>query len=355
MPNGNPYHSSSSANPRVGILFNAPSKAPRGEDIDFVAEAEVEEQVGAVENALARLGYMHRRLPIKEGKDLLDLIREIKAFKPDVVVNLSEGAFGDSHMAMNVPSILELMRIPYTGSTPLTLGITQDKGLTKDILKARGIPTPRYEILRNFSEWRGSLEYPLFVKPLMEDASLGISRKSYVRSEEELRSRVAYVNETYGQPAIVEEYIAGRELNIAILGNEEPMVLPISEILFSFSEEPMIVDYAAKWLKDSEAYRKTVPVCPARLEEPVKKRVEEVALEAYKSLYCRDYARVDIRLKDGIPYVLEVNANPDIAPDAGYARSLKAAGITFEEFVERLIAFALERDRKRAFPGFRKV
>ncbi|MEM3018735.1 MAG: ATP-grasp domain-containing protein [Candidatus Bathyarchaeia archaeon] len=347
MPKGNRCHPYDVTNMKVGIVFNAPSKAPRGEDIDYVAELEIEEQVEAVEKALTKLGFTYRRLPLEErgdgAKDLMDLIEAIKAFEPDVVVNLCEGAFGDSHLAMNVPSILELLRIPYTGSTPLTLGITQDKGLTKDILKAKGIPTPGYEILRSFSEWRGSLDYPLFVKPLMEDASLGISRKSYVRNEEELRRQVAYVNERYRQPAIVEEYIAGRELNVAILGNDEPEVLPISEIIFGFSEEPRIVDYAAKWFKDSEEYRKTVPICPAGLEAAIKNRVEAVALEAYRSLYCRDYARVDIRLKDGTPYVLEVNANPDIAPEVGFARSLKAAGISFEEFVGRIIAFALER------------
>jgi len=326
---------------KVGILFNLPSKQVRGEDIDYIAESEVMDQVSAVEGALQRLGFKYQTFPLRD--DIGSLIQELKLYKPHVVVNLCEGAFGDSHLEMHVPSILELLRIPYTGSPPLALGICQNKGLTKALLVANGVPTPNYVVLDSYEEWRGGLDYPLFVKPLMEDASLGISKKSFVKDDFELEKQVRYIRETYRQPALVEEYIAGRELNVAILGYRHLEVLPISEILFDFSDEPKIVDYPAKWLKKSEEYRRTRPVCPAELDPSLREEVAKIALKAFKILGCRDYARVDIRLRGRKPYVLEVNPNPDISPEAGFARSLKAAGISFEEFVRRIIFFALER------------
>ncbi|MEM2876291.1 MAG: ATP-grasp domain-containing protein [Candidatus Bathyarchaeia archaeon] len=330
---------------KVGVLFNLPTKPSRGEEIDYIAEAGIEDQVEAVQDALMRLDLQHQLFPL-EG-DVEALVRALKLHKPDVVINLCEGVFGDSHLEMYVPSLLELLGIPYTGSPPLTLGLCQDKSLTKDILKANEIPTPKYRVLSSLENWRGEIDYPLFVKPLREDASLGISRESFVRGYLELKNRVEYINKRYMQPALVEEYVEGRELNVAVFGNEEPTILPISEILFDFVDEPRIVDYSAKWLRESDEYRKTKPVCPAKLEQPTEEVVERVAVKSYRVLGCRDYARVDIRLKGNIPYVLEVNPNPDISPDAGFARSLKAAGISYEEFVKTVLSFALERKKLR--------
>jgi len=330
-------------NPKVGVLYNLPAEPFRGEGIDHVAEAEVEEQAEGVKEALEKLGLQHQLFPLTD--DITGLIEALRLHRPDVIINLCEGAFGDSHQEMNVPSLLELLELRYTGSPPLTLGICQDKGLTKDVLNANGIPTPKYQVLTTIQDWNGRIDYPLFVKPLKEDASIGISNRSYVRDYEELSAQVHYINTQYRQPALVEEYVAGRELNVAILGNEEPRVLPVSEILFGFRQEPKIVGYSAKWFRQSEEYEKTKPVCPADLVESVRSKVETIALRAYRLLGCRDYARVDIRLRDDLPYVLEVNPNPDISREAGFVRSLKAAGIPHEEFVAEIVLFALARGR----------
>ncbi len=329
---------------RVGILFNVPVGPKKGRDVDYLAEVEVLDQVRAVEDAVVRLGFHCELFPLRD--DLEDVIKSLKARRPDVVVNLAEGYMGDSNLEMHVPSILEILGIPYTGSAPLALGMCQDKGLAKEVMKANGIPTPKHQVMSTFEEPKG-LDFPLIVKPLREDASIGITQSSFVRNLAELERQVKYVNEVYGQPALVEEYVEGRELNVSILGNEKPMVLPISEIIFEPGYEPRIVDYAAKWLKDSEEYAKTKPVCPAELSDELKQRVEEVAIKAFKALRCRDYARDDMRLEveSGTPYVLEVNPNPDVSPDAGFARSLRAAGIPFERFVEMIINFALSRGR----------
>ena len=325
----------------VGLLYNVPATPPRGEAVDYVAEREVEEQVDAVDDALDRLGLAHQRFPLTE--DVERLVKGLKAYAPAVVINLCEGAFGDSRFEMNVPSILELLRVPYTGSSPLALGLCQNKGLAKAILRTRGIPTPDYQILNRFDEWSGDLTYPLFVKPVREDGSLGITKACFVQDDVALKHRVEYVLTRYQQPALVERYIVGRELNVALLGNPRPDVLPISEIVFTSSEEPKIVDYSAKWLRESDEYRMTVPTCPADLPPSTRAAVASWAWEAYQALCCRDYARIDIRLKDAVPYVLEVNPNPDLSLDAGFVRSLKAAGISYEAFIERLIGFALAR------------
>ncbi|MBS7654729.1 ATP-grasp domain-containing protein [Candidatus Bathyarchaeota archaeon] len=331
---------------KIGILFNSPMKPQKGEEIDYLAEAEVLDQVNAVKDALVKLGFQYQLFQLKDSIE--EIIRALKLHKPDVVVNLCEGFMGDSSLEMHVPSILEILGIPYTGSNPLTLGLCQDKGLAKAILKANDIPTPKYQIMRHFESLKCELNFPLFVKPMKEDASIGISRRSFVRNIEELKSQVEYVNSIYGQPALIEEYIRGREFNVSIVGNDEPVVLPISEIIFDFRDEPKIVDYAAKWLKESEEYVKTKPVCPAELDEETRVKIEGVALKAYKALRCRDYARVDMRLENltKTPYVLEVNPNPDISPEAGFTRSLRAAGIPFEVFIRQLILFALKRAGK---------
>jgi D-alanine-D-alanine ligase len=326
---------------KVAVLFNSPVKPSRGEDIDYVADAEVEEQVETVEGVLEKLEIEHERLPLRESVE--SFVEELKAYSPDVAINLCESAFGDSHLEMNVPLILELLKIPYTGSPPLTLGLCQNKGLTKDVLKAKKIPTPQYQVLNRFEDWKDKLSYPLFVKPLSEDGSIGITKESFVRNDGELEKRVDYIIKRYRQPALMEKYIHGRELNIAIFDNTKMQVLPISEIIFEFSDEPKIVDYSAKWLKESEEYKKTVPICPTELEPSLLNLVERTALQAYAAMGCRDYARIDIRLERRTPYVLEVNPNPDISRDGGFFRSLRTAGISFEEFIQEIICSALRR------------
>jgi len=333
---------------RVGILFNAVTDFVQEGDVDYISYVDVLEQAQAVENALQKLGFHHQTFVLED--DIESIIHALKLYGPDVIINLCEAALGESHLEMNVPCLLELLRIPYTGSAPLTLGICQNKGLTKEILRTIGVPTPKYQLVGSFDEWKGHVPYPLIVKPLKEDASLGITRDSYVRNDEELNRQVRYVVGLYGQPALVEEYVDGRELNVSILGYENPQALPISEITFDFDDdEPRIVSYPAKWIKESEEYKKTRPICPAKLEPSTEEKVRTVALMAYKALYCRDYARVDIRLRDNVPYVLEINPNPDISPDAGFARSLKTAGIPYEEFVRKIITFALDRKQGQRF------
>jgi D-alanine-D-alanine ligase len=189
--------------------------------------------------------------------------------------------------------------------------------------------------------------FPTIVKPLHEDGSLGISRESVVYDHKALIKQIRYVIDQYQQPALVEEFVEGRELNVGLMETDGKVgVLPISEI--DYSEFPVgvprICGYEAKWVTESPEYQKSKPICPAPLESVMKKKVEHIAVKVFKLFGCRDYARVDLRVdEDGRIYVLEVNPNPDISPQSGMARALKAQGTTYAEFVGNLLERALRR------------
>ncbi|MBE0595833.1 MAG: ATP-grasp domain-containing protein [Desulfuromonadales bacterium] len=328
----------------VAICFNrVPSRLLRGEAADRLSEEGAEIEALAVHRALEQLGYRPVMLPL--GEELASFIAALQRIAPDVVFNLCEGFWGDSRKEMHVAALFELLGIPFTGASPLALGLTQDKVRTKELLLHHRLPTPRY-FLANPGEpvaLPGDLAYPLFVKPRAEDASLGVTAASVVVTAEELRQRIDYIHRTYRQGALVEEYIEGREINAAVLGNAPGEALPLSEIRFSPYLPRAIVSYEGKWQEGSGEYAGTEPVCPAPLLPEEESLLREVARRACQQLDCRDYARVDIRLRDGIPYILEINANPDISPDAGLARAAGVAGIAYPHLIDRILQMALQR------------
>jgi D-alanine-D-alanine ligase len=330
---------------KVALLYNLFERLQKGEEKDSLAEDAIVEDIGAAEEAVRSLGHQCFVMAIRD--EILTVIHWLKEIRPDVVFNLCESVYGNTCWEMNIPSLLDLFRIPYTGSSPLTLGLCQDKGKVKDILLSQGILTPRYKIFdRGADHLKGDV-FPIIVKPLHEDGSLGISGESVVFDDEALRRQIQYVIEMYRQPALVEEFIDGRELNVGLLEtNGKVEALPISEIDYSEFPEgvPRICGYEAKWVTESSEYQKSKPICPAPLEEVIKKRVEQIAVKVFKLFGCRDYARVDIRLdRNGKIYVLEVNPNPDISPGSGMSRAIKAQGMTNTEFIGGLLEKALQR------------
>ncbi len=248
---------------------------------------------------------------------------------------------------MNFAGLLELLNLCYTGAPPLTLGICQSKILTKKILTSLKIKTPKFKLLKSLDmPLNLGLRYPLIVKPVYEDASVGIDNNSVVDNIDSLKKRIKYLFNYLNQPVLVEEFIPGRELNIAILGDENPVVLPISEIDFSNLPEGFhhIVSFQAKWDPYHITYHKTIPICPAPLEENIRKEVEQIALKCFKAVGCRDYARVDMRLsKDNELYVLEINPNPDLQEDAGFMRSASYAGYSYDTTLKMIVGFAFNR------------
>jgi D-alanine-D-alanine ligase len=276
------------------------------------------------------------------------LITAINSYSPDIIFNFVESVEGVSTYEYCVAGLYQLLGYNFTGNLPYSLGNCLNKERTKNILRAYGIATPESMTLsypEKISEKEFKLNYPVILKLLKEDASIGISEFSVVHNYKDLTKQLAFLQRTYKQEILIEEFIDGRELNAAVLGNS---VLPISEIEFKTlpSGLPKIVTYDGKWMEDSVYYENTKPVCPAILNDKIKKRVEKTALLAFEAMGCRDYARVDIRLNsEGIPFVIEVNPNPDISSDSGFARAAAAAGMPYTEMLHCIANFALNRKR----------
>lgn len=312
-----------------------------------LSEVGVLEEREHVAQSLERSGY--EASVFNMNGHVQRLIDFIKEKKPDLIFNLCESLGNQSVHEMHVAGLYELLGVPYTGAGAFALGSCLNKVRTKEILMAHRIKTPRFTLfsrLDDISIDDHNLSFPLIVKPSREDASTGIYSNSVVNTAADLRERVGHILTKFRQPALVEEYIEGRELNVAVIGNKPPMTLPISEIDFSgFPPHlPKIVTYNAKWMEGTDEFRGTVGVCPAPIDESVAEEMRRIALKAFAIMGCRDYARVDMRLtKNHVPYVLEVNPNPDISDDAGFARSARTCGFTFDQMVGKIVHHAFER------------
>jgi D-alanine-D-alanine ligase len=324
----------------------APRKPSPTQQMIDLSEVGVLEEMMDIKAALDLLGY--RTSILNVDSDIDRLYNYLRNEKPDLVFNLVESLENEAAQEMNVAGLYELLRIPYTGAGPLALGTALNKPRVKEILSSAGIRTPKFQVFEPAARivLRADIPYPLIVKPAREDASAGIAEESVVYSPAELRKRIHYIFEEFEQPALVEQYIDGRELNVAILGNKPPVVFPISEIDFSGLTEGMhhIVSYEAKWMHGTVAYEGTKGVCPAPLSAAMELKLKTLALRCYELIGLRDYARVDIRLsRDNVPYVLETNPNPDISDDAGFARSARAQGYTFADTIGKIVEVALLR------------
>jgi D-alanine-D-alanine ligase len=345
---------------KVAVIFNEASpelyiKTPQKslDNADFVPYFEVDnltpiEEYEQIAERLSRKGLEAYTLNIKD--DIEILLKNIKKHKPDVVFNFVEIFKDNSRLEMNMVGLLELLGIPYTGAPPMALANCQSKILAKRLLNAVGIRTPQFMVIRKEqSHYRHKLNFPLIIKPAFEDASAGIENDSIVQSNKEMRGRINYVLSNFAQPALVEEFIEGRELNVAVMGDKNPVALPISEIDFSEMPEHLhnIVSYQAKWDPHHESYHKTIPICPSKLPQRIEKKAKDIAIKAFKTMNCRDYARVDIRLsKDKKLYVLEVNPNPDLTEGAGFMRSSEAAGYSYATTLKKIVNFAWKRRKK---------
>jgi D-alanine-D-alanine ligase len=312
-----------------------------------LSEVGVLEERESVERILQHSGYKTSLFNV--NGDIKRLIAFLEEKQPDLIFNLCESVGNESIHEMHVAGIYELLGIPYTGAGAFALGTCLNKVRTKEILSYHKIPTPRFALYKNIAEVNIDdleLNFPLIVKPSLEDASLGIENASIVENIAALRKRIRFIFQNYDQPALVEEYIQGRELNVAVIGNKRPIALPISEIDFSTLPEgyPKIVTYNAKWVEGTEEYAGTKGICPADVPIEVERRAKELALKAYRIMGLRDYGRIDMRLdKKNQLHVLEVNPNPDISDSAGFARSVRAYGFSPEEAINRIVEYALER------------
>jgi len=276
------------------------------------------------------------------------LIDRLRRERPDVVFNLFEGLADHNDTEAHVAGLLEWMGVPFTGCPYQTLCLARTKDLTKILLRGAGLPTPEFFVVEDLPVPACPIDWPVIVKPAEEDASVGLDQGSVVTGQDQLNERVAFLLQNYDGPVLVEQFIRGREFNVGLIELPDLQVLPIGEILF-VDDDPNywpIVTYDAKWKPDSRDYQSTPPRYPATVAPRLAERVNDLAKKAFRLLGCRDYARVDFRIKPpGKPYILEVNPNPDFSPTAGFAGGLQAAGMTLGQFAVELVQAALARGR----------
>jgi D-alanine-D-alanine ligase len=329
---------------RVIVLYNTDYAA------DVVDASSVELSARALCAALDEAGYATELAGI-HGVEASSVLAGVRAKRPDLVFNLCESMAGDARNEPTLAGLLELHGIPYTGADLLGLASCLHKQRTKEILTARGIATPPYRYLPDPAALDDAaldaLDYPWFVKLVHEDASVGITEQNLVRSAAALRARAGTLMREHRQGVIAERFVDGREVNVTLLGNgRELRVLPLHEIDFGAmpDDRPKIVSYAAKWDEAHVDYAGTKPV-PLRDASPaLVAAVEATARAAWAALGLRDYGRVDLRVDAaGTPWVIDVNPNCDISPDAGFARAAAAAGTSYVQLIDAIAMAAWRR------------
>jgi len=348
---------------KVAVIYNEPRNTasedhwlrrsdpgyhPPSKELVDASEIGVLEQMRSIASALRE--HRHEVIIFSADDDTQKLCSFLSYEQPEVIFNCCESILGQSKLEMNVAALYELFRIPYTGSPPLALGLALEKALAKAVFLANGIPTPRHQLFESdiLETIDSQLRFPLIVKPVHEDASIGIDANAIVQDATSLAKRIAFIQKEFEQPALVEEFIDGRELNVAVLAASDGkfIALPISEITFDKMPEgmPRIVSYVAKWVEESPLYQTTVPVCPANVPENIAQEARTIALRAANAVGLRDYGRVDMRLDaNGNLFVLEANPNPDISEDAGFMRAARTSGRTFASTINEILDRAVGR------------
>ncbi len=333
---------------------------------DEYAEWDSEETIAAVERALSACGEVIR---LEATQDFPERVRRER---PDIVFNIAEGATGVNREA-HVPAICEFFGIPYSGSDPFSLSLCLDKARTKEWLSYHRVPTAPFVLIRDAAELEsflggkrskngkkstsllgrplGSAGFPVFVKPVHEGSSKGITEKNFCRTPDELRAQGLFLLERYAQPVLVEEYLPGAEFTCAILGNgHAARVLPIVGINFDALPEGAVPVYGfeAKWLWDRPENPLEMFECPARIDGALAGEIERVALRAYEVLGCRDWSRIDVRLDAaGQPNVVEVNPLPGILPNpednSCFPKAARVAGMSYDDLIRSCLRAAAKR------------
>lgn len=317
---------------KIGILFDGMSA------LGVNPDGLILESVEAIEDAIADWGHQHVRIPVNPDGRWVERMRRGNF---DLAFNLCEGIDGVAAFEPMVISVLELFRIPFTGNCSTTAALCLRKNVVNTVLDRAGLPVPRWSLARR-GEKIQSVGYPAICKPAAEDASIGIEQRSVVRSGRALTERVRAMHERWDE-VIIQRYIDGREVNVGIVDGE---VLPIAEINFGGMPRGMwkIVSYQSKWITGSEEDLGATPTCPADLPASLTRELKRIALTAWKAVGGHGYGRADFRIdSDGRPWLLEVNPNPDIAPDAGLARMARAAGMDYNALVRRVCEAGLRQ------------
>ena len=331
---------------RIGVLYDFwwdDDEGREGEEPRPKRKAP-EEDVQEVYEALKKAGHNPVFLRLDGTRQSL---RELAESETDLVFNLVESFAGDDRYDTNVAAYLELLGRRFTGTGSHGLYLAQDKALAKKIFAFHGIHTPYFAtVYRGRTEHSHDIEFPVIVKPAREDGSIGIQFGAVCGSIKELMDRIDYIHAQFDSPALIEEYIEGRELYVGVIGNAEPEGLPVVELDLSQLPEgvPKIAGSEVKWEEGTDAYEKTKPFFPEDLDEAVLTQLKEKAVQAYQALQLRDYGRIDFRLaQDGTLHVLEVNPNPYLLPSAEFPMAAKASGRSYADLIGEIVELALAR------------
>jgi D-alanine-D-alanine ligase len=337
---------------KVTILFNTFEGYEEypGADIE-AASAETGKKkrkkktdIEAITDALRDLGHEPSVLAIDGRPQTLTTVARSSA---DLYFNLVESYAGDDTMEMHFAAFLDLVGKKYTGAGPHGSCLAMDKAVAKKLIRAHDLDTP-YSVVMNKGrvEHAQDIRFPVIVKPASEDASKGINAASVVDSLKDLFERIAYVQDEFDSPALIEEYIEGREIYAAILGNDKPEALPLVELDLSKLPDgmPRIAGYEVKFDVTTEAYKKTKSAPARDMDEELVSRIHETAITAYRVLKLRDYGRLDLRVTDtGRIYVIEANPNPWLDPAAEFAMAAKESGRSYKELIGEIVELAMKR------------
>jgi len=331
---------------KIAVIFDSPH--PEWEDEAF--KREVEEKVEEAEYDVARalMAGGHDVLMIGIGDDVAPLLTKLAAFQPKLVFNGCEGFRKNARHEYAIAALLDMYGYRYTGSSPTALLVARNKSLTKKVLAFHGIRVPAFAEFHEGDELvrPSELRFPLIVKPLLEDASIGIAQASVVEDDASLQQRIEFIHGKYHQAAIVEELVEGREVYVGLIGNDELQVLPLTEMTFGEPEmgEHRIATYKAKWDEEYRKKKQIKNVFAKGVSEQLTTRIGDICSTAFHALWLQDYGRVDVRLAhDDEVYVLEVNPNPFIAAEHEMAEAAAKAGLKYNAFIQRIVDEAMAR------------
>ncbi|MDP3980661.1 MAG: ATP-grasp domain-containing protein [Chlamydiota bacterium] len=326
----------------IAVFYDATTGQPPI-DPELRVALDISEDARLIQRSLQSLGEEVVLVELED--DVLKSLKHLQSLQPDLIFNLCEGYGEDSSMESRIAASLELLALRFTGAGSKSLTICHDKAFAKKIMQAFEIPTPTYvHIPVDHDIDTCPIPFPAIIKPVHEDGSLGIEEDAVVTNHHDFRDRVQRIHRIFQQPALVEAFIEGREINLSLLGNNPYEFVNIREVKFESGYR--IVSFQGKWKKSSHAYQSTPVIDDVDLDQHLREKLNTLAKHCFKVFEMADYGRIDVRLdRSGTPFVIDVNPNPCISYGSGMALAAKEEGLDYAQFIKRIVDLAKQRTR----------